>query len=52
VQCGDGQAGGTPIAICAWADRGSFGVVAFYYKHASEVHAAFLSARSQVETVS
>jgi hypothetical protein len=51
AQCGDGSASGVPIAVCAWADSGSFGVVAFYYKKAADVQAQFLSARSQAETL-
>jgi hypothetical protein len=52
AECGQGEASDVPIAVCAWADSGSFGVVAFYYKQATDVQAQFLSARGQAETQS
>ncbi len=51
AQCGDGAAASQPLAVCAWMDRGSFGLMVFYDRHASTVHAAFLDARGEVERV-
>lgn len=50
AKCGDGKAGGTPIAMCSWADDGSFGFVAFYFKKAADVRSMFVTARGEVET--
>jgi len=49
AKCADARASDIDLAVCIWSDRGSFGIVGFYYKKVSQVKADFLKARSAVE---
>ncbi|HEX5543128.1 MAG TPA: hypothetical protein VFX60_16465 [Micromonospora sp.] len=49
AKCGDAEASSTPIAMCMWTDRGSFGMVFFYFRTADEVQEDFLKVRAGVQ---
>ncbi|MEH1164523.1 hypothetical protein V6V47_03955 [Micromonospora sp. CPCC 205539] len=49
ARCGDGKIEDVPVGICAWADRGSVGMVISYYKTADQVKAEFVTIRGQIE---
>lgn len=49
AQCADAKASGIDIAFCMWADGGSYGIVAFYYKKVATVKDDFVDIRGQVE---
>jgi hypothetical protein len=49
AKCGNGRTSGIDLAVCAWADNGSVGMIAFYWKKVDDVKAEFLDLRSQVE---
>jgi hypothetical protein len=52
AKCGEGDASGTDVALCAWADEGSFGMVIWYFKSSTAARAEFPKLRAQVETKS
>ncbi|WP_341719728.1 hypothetical protein QQG74_08490 [Micromonospora sp. FIMYZ51] len=49
ASCGDGQAEGVPMGICAWANRGSVGLVVMYFSSRAEAEAQFVTIRGQIE---
>lgn len=49
AKCADGNADGVPVAMCVWADSGSVGVVAFYFKKVDQIKADFVTIRGDVE---
>jgi hypothetical protein len=49
AKCADAKASGVSLAVCIWADKGSFGIVGFYFKKVSAVKDDFVKARSQTE---
>ncbi|MET8117976.1 hypothetical protein [Micromonospora sp. NPDC005189] len=49
ARCGNGTAASVPLGICAWADRGSLGMVVMYFKSAEQAKAEFTTIRGQVE---
>jgi hypothetical protein len=49
AKCADGNADGVPVAMCVWADNGSVGVVAFYFKKVDQIKADFVKVRGEVE---
>jgi hypothetical protein len=49
AKCGRGEAGGAPLIMCGWADKGSVGWVIWYYKSMSSAKAEFPKLRAQVE---
>ncbi|MFU8850666.1 hypothetical protein ACNAW0_06740 [Micromonospora sp. SL1-18] len=49
AKCGDGDAGGVPVGVCVWADRGSLGMVIIYFKSAAELQPQFVAIRGEVE---
>ncbi|MEV1330558.1 hypothetical protein AB0J20_13385 [Micromonospora costi] len=49
ARCGDGKAEDAPMAVCAWADRGSVGVIMVYFKSAEEIQADFVTMRGEIE---
>lgn len=49
AKCGSATAEGVPMAICAWADSGSLGMVVWYFKTVSEVKAELITVRGQIE---
>jgi hypothetical protein len=50
AKCGDGEAGGSPIGMCVWTDRGSLGLVGVYFKTGDEAAAQFVQMRGEVES--
>jgi hypothetical protein len=49
AQCGDAVVSGVAAGVCAWADRGSFGVFFVYFKNGATAKAEFVATRSAVE---
>jgi hypothetical protein len=49
TKCADARASDIDLAVCIWSDRGSFGIIGFYYKKVSQVKADFLKVRQVVE---
>lgn len=49
AKCGDGRADGIQVGVCAWADRGSLGMIVIYYKPAAALQSQFVAMRSQIE---
>jgi hypothetical protein len=49
ARCGAAEAQGVPMAVCAWVDNGSLGMVVWYYKTVNEVKAEFITVRGQIE---
>jgi len=51
AKCADAKASNVSIALCLWADSGSYGVIGFYFKKVTAVKSDFIKARGQVEVV-
>ncbi|HZN17929.1 MAG TPA: hypothetical protein VFB84_07030 [Micromonosporaceae bacterium] len=49
AKCADGTAEEVPVAMCVWADNGSLGVIAFYFKQVDQIKADFVTVRGEVE---
>jgi hypothetical protein len=50
ARCATGRVGPMSIVLCAWADPGSLGLIAYYMKeNVQDVAAEFVTARGQVE---
>lgn len=49
AKCGDSDTGGLSMGVCVWADRGSLGVIAMFFKKAEDVKAEFQTIRAAVE---
>jgi hypothetical protein len=49
AKCGNGSTSGVKLAVCAWADNGSVGVIAAYFKTADEFKGEFVDLRGQIE---
>jgi hypothetical protein len=49
TKCADAKASDIDLAVCIWSDKGSFGIVGFYYKKVSQVQADFIKVRKVVE---
>jgi hypothetical protein len=49
ARCGSAKSGRTTVGICAWADRGSLGVVYFYNKSVDLAEAEFVQIRGEIE---
>ncbi|MFD2764742.1 hypothetical protein [Micromonospora eburnea] len=49
AKCGDGDASGIPVGVCAWADRGSVGTVVIYFKSAADLQPQFAALRAEIE---
>ncbi|GGM34927.1 hypothetical protein GCM10011608_19360 [Micromonospora sonchi] len=49
ASCGDGKVEDVPMGVCAWADRGSVGLVVTYFSSRAEAEAEFVTIRSQIE---
>ncbi|GLW28687.1 hypothetical protein [Actinoplanes regularis] len=52
AKCGDSSISGMDVAICAWTDDGSVGVVFFYNATKSTTQKEFISLRSELEKTS
>ena len=49
AKCGDANAQGVDMGVCVWADRGSLGVVAIYFKNGEQAQAELVAIRQAVE---
>jgi hypothetical protein len=49
AKCGNGETSGIPVAVCAWADSASFGLVAAYFKTVGQLEPDFVKLRGQIE---
>lgn len=49
ARCGAAESQGVPMAVCAWVDNGSLGMVVWYYKTVNEIKAEFITVRGQIE---
>ena len=49
AKCAKGDAGGAPLAMCAWADEGSTGWLFWYFTSLSKAEDQFVELRGQVE---
>jgi hypothetical protein len=49
AKCGNGSAAGTPLAVCAWADNGSVGMIAVYFKTVDQIKGEFVALRGEIE---
>jgi hypothetical protein len=48
AKCGDGTTEGQKVSVCLWADRGSLGMVVFYYESGKDAEAEFATIRSAI----
>ncbi|MEU7821867.1 hypothetical protein [Catellatospora sp. NPDC049133] len=51
AKCGSAKTEAVPLVVCAWADKGSLGMVVWYFKTVNEVKAEFIEVRGQIEQV-
>lgn len=49
AKCGDGNASDIPLGVCAWADKGSVGMIVMYSASASTARANFADIRAEIE---
>jgi hypothetical protein len=49
AKCGEAKTDPVRVGICIWADKGSLGVVAIYFKTAEQTQAEFVQIRGLVE---
>jgi hypothetical protein len=49
AKCGNSETSGVKLAVCAWADNGSVGVIAVFFKTVDDVKADFVSMRGEIE---
>ncbi|MEU8261218.1 hypothetical protein AB0C02_11440 [Micromonospora sp. NPDC048999] len=49
AKCGDGDAGGVPLGVCVWADRGSLGMIVIYFKSGADLKPQFVAMRGEIE---
>jgi hypothetical protein len=49
AKCGDGKTDGVKVGVCAWADRGSLGMIVIYFKSAAELQRQFVTMRGEIE---
>ncbi|MFJ8577744.1 hypothetical protein [Micromonospora sp. NPDC093277] len=49
AKCGDGKSSGVDMGICAWSDRGSFGMFILYFKSSADLEKQFATLRAEVE---
>lgn len=49
AKCGNATSSGQKIAVCAWADDGSLGMVFFYFKTTSAIKDKFPKVRAEIE---
>ena len=50
ARCGEGSSEGVPVFVCAWADRGSVGMIAFFNRDPAASEELFPEIRGAVET--
>ncbi len=49
AQCGSGTASGVDLAVCAWADEGSVGMVGAFFTPVDKLKGEFVTMRGEVE---
>jgi hypothetical protein len=49
AKCGSTKSSGVTVAVCAWADAGSTGLVYAYFKDVSKLKKEFVQIRGQIE---
>jgi hypothetical protein len=49
AKCGNSGTSGVKMAVCAWADDGSIGMIAWYFKSVKNIKDEFIPLRGQVE---
>jgi hypothetical protein len=49
AKCGNSTTSGIKLGVCAWADNGSVGMIAVYFKSVDDVKAEFIDLRGQIE---
>ncbi|MFU8871397.1 hypothetical protein [Micromonospora sp. SL4-19] len=49
ARCGEGKVGGLKMGVCFWTDRGSFGMIAMYFKPVSALQSEFVAMRGEIE---
>ncbi len=49
AKCGNSNADGVKLAVCVWADNGSVGMIAWYFKSVDKVKGEFVKLRGQIE---
>ncbi|NBE82117.1 hypothetical protein [Micromonospora rubida] len=49
ARCGDGKSEGVKLGVCAWADKGSVGMIVTYFKTGAQAKAEFVTMRGQIE---
>jgi hypothetical protein len=49
AKCGNGKTSGIDLAVCAWADNGSVGMIAIYWKKVDDIKGDFAALRGEIE---
>ncbi|WP_025618854.1 hypothetical protein [Salinispora cortesiana] len=49
AKCGDGSASDIPLGVCAWADKGSVGMIVMFSESASRARSDFVDIRAEIE---
>ncbi|MFI1195649.1 hypothetical protein ACH4T9_20675 [Micromonospora sp. NPDC020750] len=49
ARCADSESEGVKLGICAWADKGSVGMIVMYFKTGAQAKAEFVTMRGQIE---
>ncbi|MFJ8582616.1 hypothetical protein [Micromonospora sp. NPDC093277] len=49
AKCGDGESNSIQVGVCAWADRGSVGMIVIYFKSAADLQPQFAAMRGEIE---
>ncbi|GAA4591415.1 hypothetical protein BJY16_000265 [Actinoplanes octamycinicus] len=51
AKCGSGETAGVDLAVCIWSDKGSVGMLVWYYTSVSKAKAELPELRDQIEKV-
>ncbi|GAA2863233.1 hypothetical protein Acy02nite_52700 [Actinoplanes cyaneus] len=51
AKCGNSETSGIDLAVCVWSDKGSVGMLVWYYSSAAKAKAEFPELRAQMEQV-
>ncbi|MDI1459347.1 hypothetical protein QEZ54_00045 [Catellatospora sp. KI3] len=51
AKCGTATTSGVKLAVCAWADNGSLGMLVWYFKSVDDIKSEFVTLRGEVEKV-
>ncbi|BCJ42253.1 hypothetical protein GCM10010168_87480 [Actinoplanes ianthinogenes] len=52
AKCGSGETAGVDLAVCIWSDKGSVGMLVWYYTSVSKAKTELPALRKQIEQVS